>query len=119
MTSRSARGYIGPSLVVHGRISGKGDLTVDGRLEGDVAFDGALAVGRDGVLLAAVATDSLDVSGQVRGNVAAAEEVSIRSGGDLHGDVRAPHVAIDDGGRLHGGIDMDVDLPETPELEEL
>ena len=112
MTSRSTHGYIGPNLVVHGRLSGKGLMSVDGRLEGDVEMQGELNIGNHGTVIAAVSADVVQVAGRLRGNVRASSEVLVREGGLIEGDVSAPRVGIDDGGGLHGGIQMDFELPE-------
>lgn len=71
-----------------------------------------MEIGATGVVMAAIEADRVWVGGHVRGPVTATDEVAVREGGHLSGDVRAPNVAIDDGGALHGGIDMDFDLPE-------
>jgi cytoskeletal protein CcmA (bactofilin family) len=111
VTTRSSSGYIGPSLRVHGRLSGEGEIHVDGRFEGDVLMDGELRVGESGVVIAAIEIGELEISGHVRGHVVASEAVTVLEGGRLDGDVRAPKVAIEDGGELHGGVDMDFELP--------
>lgn len=111
MTRDGDSGYIGPSLVVRGRLSGEGMLRVDGQLVGEVSTRGRVVVGARGLMLAAVSTTTLDVEGQVRGDVVASESVAIRRGGRIDGDVRAKEVAIDDGGALHGSIAMDFDVP--------
>ena len=110
MTHRSTTGYIGPKLVIRGRLSGAGEIRIDGRVEGDVVVDGVVDVGESGVVMAPIEADRVSVGGRVRGPVLASEEVVVRDGGRLEGDVRAPRVAIDDGGELHGGIDMEFDL---------
>lgn len=117
MTQRSATGYIGPNLVIHGRLSGRGELYIDGRIEGDLAVEGSVEVGATGVVLAAVEADRVAIGGHVRGPVTAGDEVAVRDGGRLDGDVRAPRVAIEDGGALHGGIEMDFDLSGDEQVE--
>lgn len=111
MTTRSTNGYIGPNLVIHGRLSGQGEIQIDGRLEGDLEVEGTVSVGPTGVVLAAASADVVEVMGHVRGNVVATTEVAVRDGGRIDGDVRAPRVGIDDGGSLVGGIEMDFELP--------
>ena len=113
MSSRSAEGVIGPQLVVRGRLAGKGDLKVEGVLEGEVELDGALCVGPDGTVVGPVRAHGVDIAGEVHGPVHASDAVSIRAGGRVQGDVRARRIAIDDGAALHGGIEMDFDLEEA------
>lgn len=110
VTQRTTTGYIGPKLVIRGRLSGAGELQIDGKVEGDIVVDGVVDVGESGVVMATVEAERVSVGGRVRGPVLASEEVVVRAGGRLEGEVRAPRVGIDDGGELHGGIDMDFDL---------
>ncbi len=115
MTGRRAGGCIGADLVVHGTLSGKCDLRIDGVFEGDLSVEGALEVGAEGSVTAPVDVDALEVAGELRGDVSARESVAIRPGGLVVGDVRARRVCIDDGGLLQGGIDMDFELPGAGE----
>lgn len=114
MSSRRADGTIGPDLVVRGVLTGKSDLRVDGIFDGELELDGALVVGPEGSVVAPLSVGSLEVEGEVRGDVVARESVAIRPGGRLVGDVRARRIHLDDGASLQGGIDMDFDLPATP-----
>ncbi|WP_053235291.1 bactofilin family protein [Sandaracinus amylolyticus] len=115
MSSRSAEGVIGPQLVVRGRLDGKGDLRVEGVLEGELDLEGDVAVGPDGTLVGPLRARSIEVAGEVHGDVLAGDTVAIRAGGRVQGDVRARRIAIDDGAALHGGIEMDFDLEEDEE----
>lgn len=116
MTDTSARGYIGASLVVRGRLEGEGELEIDGKLEGDLNIAGEISIGKTGELLAPVEAERVVVAGLIRGDVRATESVRIRAGGRLEGDVHALRVSLEDGGALIGAIDMDFELP--PELME-
>ncbi|MBX3275330.1 MAG: polymer-forming cytoskeletal protein [Sandaracinaceae bacterium] len=109
MTGRRLDGTLGPDLVVHGKLDGKSDLRIDGVFEGEIDVDGALAIGPEGSVVASLRVGSLEVEGEVRGDVSATDGVAVRAGGRLVGDVRARRIAIDDGGSLEGGIDMDFD----------
>ena len=115
MTNPPQTGYIGPNVVVHGRLSGTGELAIDGKLEGDVVLQGDLTIGGTGKVVAAVQATVLAVAGELRGNVNVTDEVIIHDGGLIDGDVRAPQVAIEDGGALSGGIEMDFELVQGGE----
>lgn len=105
-------GYFGPGLVVRGKLTGEGDLTIDGRFEGGLELTGDVHIGEHSVVNAPVRAGALTVSGDVKGDVVAAGAVAVRDGGRIVGDVRAQRVSIDDGGALHGGVEMDFELPD-------
>jgi len=113
VTSRRLDGSIGPDFVVHGKLSGKSDLRIDGIFEGEIDVRGAISVGPASSVNASLRVGSLEIEGEVRGNVAATEEVMVRAGGRLIGDVSARQIGIDDGGSLQGGIDMEFELPAS------
>lgn len=112
MTTRRTDGSIGSDLVVHGKLSGKSDLRIDGVFEGELDVDGAVSVGPEGSLSAPVQVGALEIEGEVRGDVIASGSVVVRAGGRLLGDVRARQIGVDDGGSIQGGIQMDFELPE-------
>jgi len=112
VSSRRLDGTIGPDLVVHGRLSGKSDLRIEGIFEGEIDIDGTVSVGPDGAVRAPIQVGSIEIEGEVHGDVTARGAVALRPGGRLLGDVRARAVGIDDGASLQGGIDMDFELPE-------
>ncbi len=98
---------IGKSIVVKGELSGKEDLTIEGRIEGKVDLsDHVLTIGPNAKLKAQVSAKSIVVIGEVTGNVAASERISIREEGSVEGDIAAPRVAIAEGATFRGSIDM-------------
>ncbi len=111
VTLRSTTGYIGPELTVRGRLSGEGDIVVDGSFEGEVSLKGQVVVGASGRTRAPVIARHVIVEGRLEGDVRAGEVV-VREGGCLVGDVCAPRIGLDDGGTLLGTVEMQVDLPE-------
>lgn len=110
VTRDSSSGYIGPELVVRGRLSGEGDVSIDGQFEGEMSIRGRVVVGATGRVRAPVQATYVGVRGRLEGAVGAADVV-VEDGGELLGDVRALSVGLEDGGALHGTVDMDVTLP--------
>ena len=98
---------IGKSIVVKGELSGKEDLTIEGRVEGKVDLsEHVLTIGSNAKLKAQVAAKSIVVIGEVTGNIQASERISIREEGSVEGDIAAPRVAIAEGATFRGSIDM-------------
>jgi cytoskeletal protein CcmA (bactofilin family) len=97
---------IGPSILISGKLSGDEDLTVRGRVEGEVSLTKTLIVETSGVVKADVTVRNAIVSGVVVGNVKATESVELTKEGRMVGDIRAPRVIIVDGASFRGRVDM-------------
>jgi cytoskeletal protein CcmA (bactofilin family) len=110
--NKGSRGSIGRTTKVTGRLSGDGDLLVEGRVEGELSLKGSLHVAPDGAVVAPVDADDVMVEGSVEGDVTARGAVTLRAGGQLRGAIKADRVALEDGARYSGRIEMDVELPE-------
>jgi cytoskeletal protein CcmA (bactofilin family) len=106
--------FIGPLSRVQGRIRGEGDLTVAGRIEGDIAISGDLVVLDSGVLTSQVEASDVSVAGELTGDIDARGVVRIQRGARVRGDVRGRSFSIEDGAEFSGSLDADFDLP--PEL---
>jgi cytoskeletal protein CcmA (bactofilin family) len=110
--SRPAACVLGQRITVRGTLTGEEDLVVEGRIEGSVSLAGHLIVAHSGVLEADVDVESIEVHGEVRGDIVASQSITIDKGANVSGNVRAPRVIIHDGAQFQGAVDMDVDLPE-------
>src|SRR4051812_37260608 len=97
---------IGQSILINGKLTGDEDLTVRGRVEGELTLSRTLIVEPSGVVKASVAVKNAIVSGVVVGNIAATESVELTREGRMVGDIRAPRVIIVDGASFRGRIDM-------------
>src|SRR5580692_5761423 len=101
---------IGESILISGSLEGDEDLTVRGRVEGNIRLTRTLIVEVSGVVKADVAVKDAVISGVVVGNVTASDSVQITSEGRMVGDIAAPRVIIVDGASFRGRVDMgDVD----------
>ncbi|HWB81294.1 MAG TPA: polymer-forming cytoskeletal protein [Nannocystaceae bacterium] len=109
---RSTTCVLGPQITVRGSLSGEEDLVVEGRLEGSVALAGHLVVAQGGVVEADLDVASVEVHGEVRGDIVASRSITIERGAQVAGNVRAPRVIIHDGARFDGAVEMDVQLPD-------
>lgn len=103
---------IGPRITVRGALAGEEDLVVEGRIEGRVALVGHLIVAPGGVVEADVEVTSVEVRGNVTGDIVATRSILIERGAVVTGNVHAPRVMIHDGARFSGSVEMAVTLPE-------
>src|ERR1044072_7840132 len=111
----SSPARLGPSLALEGKLSGEEDLLVEGRFRGEIQVPAhQVTVRSDG-----------RVGGEGGGTPPAGQRVLGRAGARVHGDIRAPRVALDQGCRFKGAIDMEpgvkpppADMPERREGRE-
>ena len=108
----NANTVIGESILISGKLTGDEDLTIRGRVEGELSLSHTLIVEPSGIVKANVAVKNAIVSGVVVGNIAATESVELTREGRMVGDIRAPRVVIEDGAVFNGSIEMDVKLPD-------
>jgi cytoskeletal protein CcmA (bactofilin family) len=102
---------IGAGTRVRGRVTGEGDVTVLGRLEGEVHLRGSLFIGEGGHVQSDVDAEAVRVAGVVEGNVSASGDLTILSGARVRGDIRGASIALHEGGELDGRIDCEFVLP--------
>jgi len=108
---------IGQSILISGKLTGDEDLTVQGRVEGELTLTRTLIVEPSGVVKANVTVKNAVVSGVVVGNIQATESVELTQEGRMVGDFRAPRVIIVDGASFRGRVDMG-ELPPGRSLPE-
>lgn len=109
-----AAAVIGKSLVVTGEITGKEDLLVDGRVEGDIELlENRLTVGVGGHVEGSVRAREIVVYGVVQGNMEAGERVEIKKNAKVIGDLRASRPVIEDEAYFKGNVEtIRVDPPK-------
>jgi cytoskeletal protein CcmA (bactofilin family) len=92
--SSSQAATIGRSARVRGRISGEGDLLVEGAVEGDIHVGG-----------------DVTLSGVVEGDIESRGMVHIVSGARVRGNVRSEDISLDEGAEFAGELTSDFELP--------
>jgi cytoskeletal protein CcmA (bactofilin family) len=109
-----AAAVIGKSVVVNGEISGKEDLLVDGRVEGDIELlENRLTVGVGGHIEGSIKAREIVIHGVVHGNMEAGERVEIKKNAKVIGDLRAPRPVIEDEAYFKGNVEtVKVDQPK-------
>src|SRR5271165_1778121 len=95
---------IGESILISGNLEGDEDLTVRGRVEGNVRLSRTLIVEASGVVKADVTVKNAIISGVVVGNVTATDSVQLTAEGRMVGDLAAPRVIIVDGASFRGRV---------------
>ncbi len=97
---------IGPGMEIVGEVRGRGDVQVEGRIEGKIELDGQVRVSSRGRLAGDVVVDRLVVAGEVEGSITARDSTELLEGCRVDADVQSPRLVLASGGVLNGRIDM-------------
>jgi len=100
---------IGKAVSIKGEVFSNEDLFVDGDLEGKIELPShKLTVGPNGTVKAAVIkAGTVEIHGNVQGDVVAQDKVEILKNATLTGNIKTARVVIEDGAYFKGGVDID------------
>ena len=99
---------IGPSITVKGELFGAEDLEVQGKVEGTISLKKhSVSVGENGRVKADIHAKSIQIGGDVKGNLFGDDEVVISRTGRVEGDIKASRVTLENGSKFKGSIDME------------
>jgi len=100
--SEKIENVLGPSAQFSGHLRAEGGIRIDGAFEGTLETEGNLIIGEKARVIADVKAYNITVAGTIEGNVIAAGRLEILSTGQVHGDISAGSLLIEEGGIFYG-----------------
>ena len=97
---------IGFGTIITGDIQSKGDIRVDGTLNGSVKTSGKVVLGKDGVVEGDVICNSADISGNIKAKITVSQLLSLKSTAKLNGDIITNKLSIEPGATFTGSCSM-------------
>ena len=105
---KNAKAIVGKSIVIVGDVSGEEDLIINGAIEGDINFrENSVIIGKTGQVKANVTAKNIVIGGDMKGELRASEQVTIKPSGRVVGNIHASHVVLDEGCQFKGSVDME------------
>ncbi len=99
---------IGAATFIKGQIRGDDDLVVRGKVDGKIRLPkNKVLVAAGSEVKADILGRSIEVEGHVKGTLTGGQEVLVRAGGRVEGDIVSPRVTLDNGAQFSGNIDME------------
>jgi cytoskeletal protein CcmA (bactofilin family) len=96
-TTGSSKNVLNSDVEIKGNIKFSGELSLDGKLEGEIHTDGTLQLGDNATINGNINAQSVVVRGKVHGNINVREKIEIKSKAELFGDIRASKLVIEEG----------------------
>lgn len=100
------KNVLNSDVEIKGSLKFSGDLTFDGKLEGEIHSDGTLNLGESANINGNIDAQTVVVRGKINGNIKAKEKIDIKARTELFGDIRAPKLAIEEGVTFVGKTDV-------------
>jgi len=87
---------------IKGSIKFSTDLTIDGKVEGEITSPGVLVIGENAEVRGEIRTKSVTVHGKVHGNITVEERCELKGRAQLIGDLKAARLVIEEGATFVG-----------------
>jgi len=98
--------FIDQGSEFEGKLSFKNTVRIDGSFKGEISSENTLIVGEPGVVDATIHSRHVIVSGEVTGDIVAAERLVLHKSARVEGDIQTPKLVVEDGASLQGNIKM-------------
>ena len=128
-TPTSSKNVLSSDVEIKGNLKFSGELTMEGKLEGEINTDGVLHLGETGAINGNVNVNSVIVRGKINGNVMAKDKIEIKSKAEVFGDIRAAKLVIEEGVTFVGKTEVNPNkvapaatpppAPRSPALDSL
>ena len=102
MAEIPGKNLLSADVEIKGSIKFQNELTIDGKVEGEIHSTGTLTVGENAEIRGEIKTKSATVLGKVYGNISVDERCELKARAVLHGDLKASRLVIEEGATFVG-----------------
>jgi cytoskeletal protein CcmA (bactofilin family) len=97
-----SKNILSSDVEIKGSLKFQNELTIDGKIEGEISSSGVLTVGENAEIKGEIKTKSVTILGRVHGNITVEERCELKAKAVLHGDLKATRLVIEDGATFVG-----------------
>jgi cytoskeletal protein CcmA (bactofilin family) len=128
----NSKNVLTADVEIKGNLKFAGEMTFEGKLEGEIQSEGILNLGDTAVVNGNISAQSVVVRGRVNGNITAKEKIDIKAKTEMFGDIRAAKLVIEEGVTFVGKTEVNPnkvtptaaparpnEAPKAPELAKL
>ena len=102
MIPASSGGLLSRGVSIKGSVKFLTELRIDGEVEGTIDSPGKLSIGEHAQIKGEIRAKSVNVRGDVEGDIIATERCVLEAGCTLHGDIEAPRLVVDENAAFVG-----------------
>ena len=98
----TVKNSLGSDVEIKGTLRFQHEMSIDGKIEGEIFSQGMLIVGENGEIKGEIKAKSVSIYGKVFGNITVQERCELKSRAHLIGDLKAPRLMIEEGATFVG-----------------
>lgn len=110
---KDAETIIGPSIKVKGNFQGKGNIVIEGTVEGSLKTDANLFIGNEAKVIANIESNDAAIHGEVFGNIKNKGYLAIGKTARISGDIQYVEISIERGALINGTISAVQEMKKT------
>jgi len=96
-SQNTSKNTLNSDVEIKGNLKFAGELTFDGKLDGEIQTEGTLHLGDSAIINGNINAQTVIVRGKVTGNIVAKEKIEIKSKAELFGDIKSSKLVIEEG----------------------
>lgn len=116
---QSSKNILSNDVEIKGSIKFANELTIDGKIEGEITSDGDLTIGENADVDGEIKTKSVVVYGKVNGNITVQERCELKSKAQLIGDLKAARLVIEEGATFVGKSEVTPNKVNMPKPQQV
>jgi len=101
-TVTQSRGFLSSGVSIKGSVKFLSELLIDGEVEGTIDSPGKLSIGENAQIKGEIRAKSVQVRGNVEGDIFASERCELAAGSALRGNIEAPRLVVDENATFLG-----------------
>lgn len=112
----SSGSFFGKTMRIEGEITSDEDITIEGKVNGQLEVSKTLTIGRDGYVNGEISANVVRISGEAEGHIKASEKLEISSEGKYNGNIQSDKIVVAEGAVIKGTINLEGERAKTQEM---
>jgi cytoskeletal protein CcmA (bactofilin family) len=112
----SSGSFFGKTMRIEGEITSNEDITIEGKVDGQLEVSKTLTIGRDGYVKGEISANVVHISGEAEGHIKASEKLEISSQGKYNGDIQSDKIIVAEGALIKGTINLQKEQANSKEM---
>ena len=103
----TSQSFFGKTMRIEGEIISDEDLTIEGKVKGQLQVSKTLTIGKEGYVDGKISAKVVHISGEAEGQLTASEKLVISPEGKYTGNINSDIIKVAEGAQIKGTINLE------------